>query len=153
MIAWTLAAAEKANGKPGVFEVNGIAAKVNGRVITKNQIHMLMVPKKRKLDARFPQQGAEYEDELEEVRKQTIHEQIERLKLIDRFNKPPIQIDGKAVADEIGREIRDVYEGDRELFRETLRSFRMTMDGYRNLIREKLLAEALRVREAGKKGF
>ena len=142
--------AEDVTGKPGVLEVNGIAAKFYGRVITKNQIHMLMVSKKRKLDATFPQQGAEYEEELEKVRKQTIQEQIERLKLIDRFNKPPIQIDRKTVDGEIEREIRDAYEGDRELFRETLRSFRMTMDGYRSLIREMLLAEALRVREERK---
>jgi len=151
-VAGSLPIMAEATGKPGVFEINGIAAKVSGRVITKNQIHMLMVSKKRKLDAKFPQQGAKYEEELEEIRIQTIQEQIERLKLIDRFNKPPIQIDGKAVENEIGREIRDVYEGDRELFRETLRSFHMTMDGYRSLIREKLLAEALGVREAGRKG-
>lgn len=132
-------------------EANGIAAKVNGRIITKNEVALLLVPERKRLDARFPDRGAEYEKQLQSAKDGILQTLIEREKTLAEANLAPIKIDPKTIDEEVQREIRDNYEGKQDQFDAALHSCRMTLDGYRKFAHDKLLAEAIRAREAGKK--
>src|SRR5688572_29363389 len=50
----------------GPIEVNGIAAKVNGRVVTKNQVTFMLAPVFAQLSAQFPRRGPQFEAKFKE---------------------------------------------------------------------------------------
>ena len=125
-------------------EVNGITAKVNGRVITKNQVSFLLAPKLRVLEERFPDKGAEFTELLAKAQKGVLQELVDRQTMIDKFDHLKIKIAPEKVEEEVQREIRDVYQGNPNLLLETLKASRMTMEGYRSLLRERLLESEIR---------
>jgi len=88
-------------------EVNGIAAKVDGRAITKSQVGMLLFPQMKRLEARFPDRGPEFEKQLLEARKAVLQELIDREETLSRPNVAPIKIDPKAIDEEVQREVRE----------------------------------------------
>lgn len=144
-----LASGASAEGEPVVW--NGIAAQVNGRVITKSQVAILVAPDLARLEKRFPNRGPEFEKLLEASRKAGLQQLIDQWKLIDQFNQPKVPLPADAVEEEMKRVIRDDYEGDANKLREALRKNRMTLDGFRDMLRAHLLAGEIRLREAAKK--
>src|SRR5690606_26310621 len=50
----------------GPVRVNGIAAKVNGRVITDNEVNFMLAPIYAQLATQFPRRGAEFERQFKE---------------------------------------------------------------------------------------
>lgn len=147
VVAALLPGAALAQKKPGRIEVNGIAAKVNGRVVTKNEVALTLAPMKAKLEELFPERGPEFELLVEESRKAAIKELIDRLLLIDQFKGPEIRIPDEAVRKEFQRQIREDYQGDEDKLRDALKACRMTVDGYRTMIRERLTAEEIMRRQ------
>lgn len=140
-------AEEKPNPKVEI----GISAKVNGRVITKSEVAILLAPIRARLDERFPEGGPEHERLLKESQKDVLKELIDRRILIDQFNQPPVQIAPEEVQAEVQREIRDNYQGNADKLREALKASRMTVDGFRSLLRDRLIAKELQMRQAKKK--
>jgi hypothetical protein len=132
----------EANG--GDAAVNGIAAKVNGRVITKNQVSFLLAPKLRELEKQFPGKGEEYEELVAKASKGVLKELVDRQTIIDQFARLKIEIAPEKVEEEVQREIRDAYQGNPNLLREALKASRMTMEGYRSLLRDRLLESEIR---------
>ncbi len=124
-----------------------IAAKVNGHVITQNQVAMLLTPRLAELLERFPDRGTEFEKLLAEARKNLLQELIDRRMLIDQFNKPEVQITPVVLEAEMQREIRDNYHGNSDEFREALKMNRITLEGFRSLIRDRLIEKELRKRQ------
>jgi hypothetical protein len=125
-------------------EVNGIAAKVNGSVITKNQVSILMAPKLRVLEKQFPDKGVEFEELLSKAKKSVLQELVDRQAMIDQFDHLKIEIAPEKIEEEVQREIRDAYQGDPNLLREAMKASRMTMEGYRSLLRDRLLESEIR---------
>jgi hypothetical protein len=58
----------------GPVEVNGIAAKVNGRVITKNEVSFMLAPIYAQLASQFPRRGAEFERQFKIARDGIVQE-------------------------------------------------------------------------------
>lgn len=131
--------------------LNGIAAVVNGRVITKNEVAFLLAPELARLEKRFPNRGPEFEKLLAESFESVLQEVIDQQKLIDQFNQPKIQLPADAVENEVKRVIREDYEGDADKFHNALRANRMTVDGFRTLLSDSLVAREIKLREAKKK--
>src|SRR5690606_4592633 len=69
----------------GAVEVNGIAAIVNGRVITKNKLGFMLAPIFSQLAAQFPRRGPEFERQVLEARDQTLQELIDREIILSEF--------------------------------------------------------------------
>jgi peptidyl-prolyl cis-trans isomerase SurA len=137
----------KAPAKParsGPIEVNAIAAKVNGRVVTKNQISFMLAPIYAQLAAQFPRRGAEFEKRLKEARDKILAELIDREIILSEFKMMGAHLKGPIVEEEIDRQIREIYNGDEAKFREELKKSRLTMDGYREMTRDKLVVQAMR---------
>ncbi len=128
----------------GPIEVNGIAAKVNARVITKNQVTFLLAPIFAQLSAQFPRRGPQFEAKFREAKANVIQELIDRQIILDHFKELGGNIKPFLIEEEIKRQMRELYNGDETKFREELRRSRLTMDGYRDMTREKMIVQAMR---------
>lgn len=131
----------------GPIEVNGIAAKVNGRVVTKNQVSMLLGPVYAQLVAQFPRRGPVFESKFKESKTKIIQELIDRQIILEEFKVIGGAIKPFVIEEELKRQMRELYNGDEAKFREELKRNRLTMEGYREMTREKLVVQAMRARQ------
>jgi peptidyl-prolyl cis-trans isomerase SurA len=135
----------------GPIEVNGIAAKVNGRVITRNEVFFMLAPIHAQLTAQFPRRGAEFESQYKVARDGVIQELIDRQIILDEFKQ--IQKDKGAgikdyvIDEEINRQVRELFNGDEAKFHQELKRSRLTMDGYRKSTKEKMIVQAMRANQ------
>ena len=128
-------------------EVNGIAAKVNGSVITKNEVALMLSPIYSQLVTQFPRRGPEFEKQFTEAREKILQELIDRRIILDEFKQIGASIRPNLIDEEVKRQIRELYNGNEALFREELKKSRMTMDGYREMTREKMVVQAMRAQQ------
>ncbi|MEK7952011.1 SurA N-terminal domain-containing protein [Luteolibacter soli] len=131
----------------GVFEVNGIAAKVNGQAITKSELNFRLAPIYAQLAAQFPRRGAEFERQVLDAREKLLQEMIDREIILSEFKV----LEGKGanlpehvVDKEVKRQIQSNFNGSEAKFDEELKRARMTRDGYRKMTREQLIVQAMR---------
>lgn len=128
----------------GPVEVNGIAAKVNGHVITKNQVGFSVAPIYAQLVAQFPRRGAEFERQFKTARDGVIQELIDRQIILDEAKAKGANIRDFVIDEEVKRQVRELFNGDEAKFQEELRRSRLTMDGYRRMTKEKVIVQAMR---------
>ncbi len=131
----------------GLIEVNGIAAKVNGRVITKKEVGMMLAPVINQLIAKYPRRGGQFERELIDSRDQILQELIDREIIMSEFSrmeKLGANLPDRAVDQEIKRQVRELYNGDEQKLRDELKQARMSMSAYKEMTREKLIVQAMR---------
>jgi peptidyl-prolyl cis-trans isomerase SurA len=131
----------------GPIEVNGISAKVNGRVITKNEVAFMLSPVFAQLATQFPRRGPQFEAKFKESKANIIQELIDREIILDEFKQLGAVIKPNLIDEEIKRQMRDLYNGDEVKFREELKRSRLTMDGYREMTREKMVVQAMRAQQ------
>jgi peptidyl-prolyl cis-trans isomerase SurA len=131
----------------GPVEVNGIAAKVNGRVITKNQVSFMLAPMFAQLAAQYPRRGPQFESQFKEAKSKIIQELVDRQIILDEFKQVGASIKPFIIDEEIKRQMRELYNGDEVKFREELKRSRLTMEGYRTMTREKMIVQAMRAQQ------
>ncbi|MEO5913207.1 MAG: SurA N-terminal domain-containing protein [Luteolibacter sp.] len=131
----------------GPIEVNGIAAKVNGRVITKNQVSFMLAPVYAQLVTQFPRRGPQFETKFKESKSKIIQELIDRQIILDEFKQLGAFIKPNLIDEEIKRQMRELYNGDEAKFRQELKNSRLTMEGYREMTREKMVVQAMRAQQ------
>jgi len=131
----------------GPIEVNGIAAKVNGRVITKNQVSFMLAPVYAQLVAQFPRRGPQFEVKFKEAKTGIIQELVDRQIILDEFKQLGAFIKPNLIDDEIKRQVRELYNGDEVKFREELKRSRLTMEGYREMTKEKMVVQSMRAQQ------
>ena len=131
----------------GPVEVNGIAAKVNGRVITKNEVSFMLAPVYAQLSAQFPRRGPQFEAKFLEAKNGIVQELIDRQIILDEFKKIGASIKPSIIDAEIKRQMQELYNGDESKFREELKRSRLTMDGYRTMTLEKMVVQAMRAQQ------
>ncbi len=129
------------------IEVNGIAAKVNGRVITKNEVSFMLAPVYAQLATQFPRRGPEFERQFKEAQQKILQELVDRQIILDEFKQLGATIRPHLIEEEIKRQIRELYNGDEAKFREELKKSRLTMEGYREMTREKMVVQAMRAQQ------
>lgn len=128
-------------------EVNGIAAKVNGKIITKNEVSFMLAPRFAQLATQFPRRGPEFERQFEEARKNIMQELIDRQIILAEFEQLGAAINDNIIEDEVDRQVRELYNGSEVKFREELKKSRLTMDRYREITREKMVVEFMRAQQ------
>lgn len=131
----------------GPIEVNGIAGKVNGRVITKNQVSFMLSPVYMQLVTQFPRRGPQFEAKFKEARANIIQELVDRQIILDEFKQLGAFIKPNQIDDEIKRQMRELYNGDEVKFREELKRSRLTMEGYREMTKEKMVVQSMRAQQ------
>lgn len=130
--------------RSGPIEVNGIAAKVNGKVVTKNQVSFMLAPVYAQLVTQFPRRGPQFEAKMNEAKNGIIRELIDRRIILDEFKQLGATIKPYIIDEEVKRQMRDLYNGDEKKFREELKRSRLTMDGFREMTREKIVVQEMR---------
>ena len=143
-LAATLCFASTDQASAQAMEVNGIAAKVNGRVITKNEVSFMLGPIAAQLRAQYPRRGKEYQTRMLEARDKILDELIDREIILDEFKQLEATIPDHVVENEIKRQVNRLYNGDKAKLNQELSRSRMTMNRYRKMQKEKMIVQAMR---------
>lgn len=129
------------------IELNGIATKVNGRVVTKNEVAFALAPIRAYLSTKYPRKTPSYYKELEEARDNIVNELIERELVLHEFKSIGAQIPEHVVDSEIRRKVRADYNNNVGLFCEELQSKGLSFKKYRELIHRQLIVQAMRAQQ------
>lgn len=142
LFAFTLSLALCAVAEEQVLD--GIAAVVNGEVITFSQVRELVAT--RELSLRDSLRGQALEDKIKETRLAAINELIDRQLVLQDFAKNKFNIPEYAVDDHVNTIIREQFQGDRLAFIRTLQAQGYTLQRFRKLETDKMIVQAMRQR-------
>jgi peptidyl-prolyl cis-trans isomerase SurA len=129
-----------AAGDPEV--VDGVAAVVNGDVITFSQVRGLVGPREKLLRAQF--NGDELIKKVKEARQAALQDLIDRQLIIQSFKKDNFQIPDHFVEERIHEILRQDFGGDRNTFIKTLEAQNFTMGEFKKMETEKIIVQAMR---------
>lgn len=122
--------------------VDGIAAVVNGEVITYSQVRALSAPREKVLRQQFT--GKELEQKLTELRQLAVKDLIDRRLVIQAFKKESFQIPDHIVDERMQQIIRDSFGGDRNTFIKTLEAQNYTLGEFKEKEMERIIVQAMK---------
>ncbi|PYK50729.1 MAG: peptidylprolyl isomerase [Verrucomicrobia bacterium] len=123
-------------------EVNGIAAVVNGDVITISQVQSLSAPRVKQLRAQFT--GEELEKQLKAARELALKDLIDRQLVLQAFKKEKYEIPDHFVEERVHEIIRQNFGGDRNTFIKTLEAQNYTLGEFKQKEMEQMIVQAMR---------
>lgn len=124
--------------------LDGIAAVVNGEVITFSQVRELVVS--REMALRQTLRGQALADKIKETRLAAINDLIDRQLVLQEFQKNKFNIPEYAVDDHVNTIIREQFKGDRLAFIRTLQAQGYTLQRFRKVETDKMIVQAMRQR-------
>ncbi len=142
-------AAEPIRPRDKRVPVNGIAAKVNGEVITLNQLMIEVAPQQSVLMSKFPRRGLAYQTQLQQYKELVLNELIDRAIIFSEFKDKIDAITDQQVEEEIGRIVENQYNGDEELFKKYLEATRVTRDQFKQQQKREILVQIVRMQHFG----
>lgn len=122
--------------------INGIAAVVNGDVITFSQVRELVAAREKSASEIY--QGAELQKKIQEMRKEAVKDLVDRALILQEFKKKEFNIPSYIIDDSIQRIIRMEFGGDRTAFVRTLQAQGYTMARFRDVQKDKMIVQAMR---------
>ena len=122
--------------------VDGIAAIVNGEVITYSQVRSLSAPREQLLKSQLT--GQELEKKLMELRQLALKDLIDRRLVIQAFKKESYQIPDHFVDQRMHEIIRDSFGGDRNTFIKTLEAQNYSLGEFKEKEMERMIVAAMR---------
>ena len=122
--------------------VDGIAAVVNGEVITFSQVRQLSAPQERMLRQQYT--GEELAKKLTELRQLAVKDLIDRRLVIQAFKKESFEIPDHLVDMRIQQIIRESFGGDRNTFVKTLEAQNFTLGEFKQKEMEKIIVGAMK---------
>lgn len=125
--------------------IDGIAAVVNGDVITYSQVRELIGARERALRGAY--QGQDLVDKVKEMRLAALKDLVDRQLIIQEFKKKEKEgatIPSYVIDDRIQTIIREEFGGDRSAFVRTLRSQGYTITKFKEIERDKIIVQAMR---------
>lgn len=131
-----LAAAEDAR------VIDGIAAIVNGEIITYSQVRGLSSPRERLLRTQF--KGEELEKQVKAARDAALKDLIDRQLIVQSFQKEKFEIPDYFVEQRVNDIIREEFGGDRATFIKTLQAQSYSLSEFKKLEKEKIIVSAMR---------
>ena len=122
--------------------VDGIAAVVNGEVITYSQVRALSAPQERMLRQQYT--GPDLEKKLNELRQLAVRDLIDRRLVIQAFKKESYEIPDHLIDQRIHQIIQESFGGDRNTFVKTLEAQNYTLGEFKEKEMEKIIVGAMR---------
>lgn len=122
--------------------LDGIAAVVNGDVITFSQVRELVGTRERALKAQFT--GQELVNKIKEARMGALKDLIDRALVLQEFKKKEFNVPPRVIDERIAQIIREDFGGDRQAFVRTLNAQGYTMTKLREIERDKFIVQAMR---------
>src|SRR2546430_10292557 len=122
--------------------VDGIAAIVNGEVITYSQVRSLSEPREKQLQTQYT--GAELQKQLKATRELALKDLIDRQLVLQAFKKEKYEIPDHFVDERMHEIIRQNFGGDRNTFIKTLEAQNFTLGDFRQKEMEQMIVQAMR---------
>src|SRR5437763_1051230 len=122
--------------------IDGIAAIVNGDIITYSQVRGLSAPRERLLRTQF--HGAELEKQIQAARSAALQDLIDRQLIVQSFHKEKFELPEHFVEERINDIIREDFGGDRNTFIKTLQAQNYTLSEFKKNEMEKIIVAAMR---------
>jgi len=122
--------------------VDGIAAIVNGDVITYSQVRALSAPREKVLRSQLT--GKELDSKLIELRQLALKDLIDRRLVIQAFKKESFEIPDHIVDERMHQIIRESFGGDRNTFIKTLEAQNYTLGEFKEKETERIMVQAMR---------
>jgi len=122
--------------------VDGIAAVVNGDVITFSQVRQLVQPREKLI--RSQATGEELANQIRAVRQAALKDLIDRQLIIQAFRQDKLQIPEHFVEQRMKDIILENFGGDRNTFIKTLEAQNYTIGEFKKMETEKIMVQAMR---------
>jgi peptidyl-prolyl cis-trans isomerase SurA len=122
--------------------IDGVAAVVNGDVITFSQVQEVSAPRERTI--REQSTGAELVEKIREARLAALNDLVDRQLIIQEFKRKQYTIPEYVVEDQVQNIIREEFAGDRQAFIRTLNAQGYTISKFREQQRDKVIVGAMR---------
>jgi peptidyl-prolyl cis-trans isomerase SurA len=122
--------------------IDGVAAVVNGDVITFSQVEELSGPQERTLREQYT--GVDLIDKIKEARLSALNDLINRQLIVQEFKKKEYTMPEYVVDDQVQNIIKEEFGGDRQAFLRTLNAQGYTLAKFRQMQREKVIVGAMR---------
>src|SRR5246127_2327042 len=106
--------------------IDGVAAIVNGDVITFSQVQEVSGPRERTLREQYT--GQELIEKIKEARLSALNDLIDRQLIVQEFKKKQYSMPEYVVDDQIQNIIKDDFAGDRQSFLRTLNAQGYTLN-------------------------
>ncbi len=124
--------------------VNRIAATVNGRSVTSSELAFMLMPAAAQLAAQYPRQGPEFAKQLSQAKNKILDELIDRELVLGEFDERGFMFPDSIIDQELERTIRENFGGDREKFLADLRQAGLTIRGFRDITKRRLIVMSMR---------
>jgi peptidyl-prolyl cis-trans isomerase SurA len=122
--------------------VDGIAAIVNGEVVTYSQVRDLSGPREKLLRSQF--KDDELIGKIKEARQAALKDLIDRQLILQSFKKENFQIPDHFVEGKMHEIIREEFGGDRNTFVKTLQAQNYTLGEFKKMETERMIVQAMR---------
>lgn len=136
------------------IQVNGIAAKANGEVITKNEVLIKLAPIQSALMARYPprgennDRGPQYSQILKIQHDQILNDLIDNTIIYSMYKDRLNAIPDHVVETSIENFIRRAYAGDRALFKKYLKATNLSYHQFKEQQRKEILVSIVNSQQA-----
>jgi peptidyl-prolyl cis-trans isomerase SurA len=124
--------------------VDGIAAIVNGDVVTYSQVRVVSGPREKLLRSQFT--GEQLAAKVKEARQAALQDLIDRQLIIQSFRKENFQVPDHYVEERLHDIIRESFGGDRNTFIKTLEAQNYTLGEFKKMETERMIVQAMRGR-------
>jgi len=122
--------------------IDGIAAIVNGDIITYSQVRGLSQPRERLLRSQF--HGAELDKQIQDARAAALKDLIDRQLIIQSFHNEKFELPDHFVEERVNDIIREEFGGDRSAFIKTLQAQNWSLTDFKRNEMEKIIVAAMR---------
>jgi peptidyl-prolyl cis-trans isomerase SurA len=122
--------------------IDGIAAIVNGDIITYSQVRALVGPRERLLQSQF--KGEELAKQIKAARDSALKDLIDRQLIVQSFKKEKFELPGYFVDQRVNDIIRDSFGGDRQTFIKTLQAQNYSLTEFKKQEKERIIVQAMR---------
>ena len=122
--------------------LDGVAAVVNGDVITFSQVRELVSAREKALRSTYT--GNQLAEKVKEARMGALKDLIDRQLILQEFRKKEFNLPSRVIDERIQQIIREEFKGDRQAFVKALQAQGYTMTRLREIERDKFIVQAMR---------
>ena len=122
--------------------IDGIAAVVNGDIITHSQVRGVSGPRERLLRTQY--KGEELQKQIKEAREGALKDLIDRQLIVQAFKEEKLALPDYFVEQRMNEIIRESFNGDRATFIKTLQAQNFSLAEFKQMELEKIIVAAMR---------
>ena len=131
----------------GAELLDGIAAVVNDDIITFTDVKNIVGQTEETLRKVYSENDPALADKIRETRKEALDQLIERRLIIQQFNSRGGKVPESYIEEEIQAVIDEQYNRDRSLFIKTLEALGLSLETFKERIREKIIVRYMQNNE------